>query len=105
MRTILTVKKFLIRIHARNLLIAVEGRGNLKYGFYTNRFVEAKDESSAANVAIAEIQSKPSVRERIINPPNDPPRILVDNIIEVSPTEDISKSNQGLIWYADKDAS
>lgn len=56
-----------------------------KHGFYTTRFVEAFTEDSAKEIALEEFiaeQKWQDVVGGLKNPPNDPPRLSVEDDLE-----------------------
>src|SRR5438045_646689 len=93
------MRKFRVRLQGCNFLIPVAARGELKHGFYANRFVEAPDEKAAELAAVSQLRAKQSLRGVVRNPPNDPPRILLVEIRELSSFDNLPSLGQGLVWY------
>jgi hypothetical protein len=93
------MKKFRVRLQGRNFLIPVSGKGELKHGFYTNRFVEAKDKAEAENLAVAQLRARQSLRDLVRNSAGDPPRMLLVEIEEVESFDHLPSLDQGLAWY------
>ena len=89
-----------VRINCQNLLIMVEGKSHPeKYGFMAVRFVEADIEEEAIQTAFKLLNKDEKVFKRIMNLPEDQPRVYVQEVIEVkSKPEDIN-DQIGLIWY------
>jgi hypothetical protein len=93
------MRKFRVQLQGCNFLVAVVGKGEAKRGFFTNKFVEAEDERTAELLAVNELRAKLSLRDVVRNLPNDPPRILVEEITEVASFNGLPTLDQGLVWY------
>jgi hypothetical protein len=93
------MRKFRVRLQGRNFLIPVEGKGESKHGFYTNRFVEAVDEMAAELAAVDQLRRKQSLRDVVRNTANDPPGIFLDELQELSSFDGLPSLDQGLVWY------
>jgi hypothetical protein len=76
----------------------------MKHGFFTNRFVEADDESSAESLAVEQLRKKPALREMVRNAPEDPPRIHLQKIVELRSFDGLPTLDQGLVWYPENPA-
>ena len=53
-------------------------------GFYTNAFLEAQSPESAEFEALELIRHLPKLRGVVRNPPDDPPRICVEELEEIA---------------------
>ena len=70
------LKKYCVEINGPNFLISVDGC-IAKYGFFTVRFIEARDHSAAESLAVESIRGSRSLRGLVKNGPTDPPVIYV----------------------------
>jgi hypothetical protein len=93
------MRKFRVRLQGCNFLIRVAGGGESKHGFYTNRFVEPDDENAAELLAVDQLRRRQSLRDVVLNEPNDPPRILLEDVAELASFEGLPSLDQGLVWY------
>lgn len=93
------MRKFRVRLQGCNFLIPIVGKGESKHGFYTNRFVEAADERAAELAAVDQLRARQSLRELVRNLPDDPPRIVLNELEEVSSFDGLPTLDQGLVWY------
>ena len=93
------MRKFHVRLHGRNFLIPIACEGESKYGFFTNRFVEADDEATAEKLAVDQLRAKESLRGIVRNAPTDPPRIYLDEIVELQAFDHLTTLDQGIVWY------
>ena len=53
-------------------------------GFYTNAFVEAESPEEAELAAVKTVRQSRKLRDAVGNPPDDPPRIFVEEIQEIA---------------------
>jgi len=73
-------------------------------GFYINVLVEAGAVDQAESQAI-ELVHDSKVRSLVANSKQDPPRLLVDEIVELETwPEDCSRPLSGFVFYDDPDA-
>ena len=98
------MRKFRVRLQGSNFLIPVAGQGQSKHGFYSNRFVEADDEKTAELVAVDQLREKKTLREVVRNAPEDPPRVVLQEIVELSSFDGVPVLDQGLVWYPEEAA-
>lgn len=72
-----------------------------KLGFFTTRFVEAKDEPGAENLAmdILRRELKPLVQ----NEESNSPMMFVETIEEIDSFPDLDLPGTGFVWYQDKE--
>ena len=85
-------------IEGRNFLIDGPS-GKSKCGFYTVRFVEAADAEAAESAAVNRLRERSSLREMVLNGPDDPPMMYVTEIEQLESFEGIESLDPGLIWY------
>jgi hypothetical protein len=98
------MRKFCVRLQGCNFLIPIAGKGESKHGFYTNRFVEAVDEKAAELAAVDQLRTKQTLRDVVRNAPNDPPRVFLDQLQELSSFDGLPSLDQGLVWYPEEAA-
>jgi hypothetical protein len=97
------VPAFKVRLNGRNLLIEMDGE-LAKFGFVTMRHVEAADQSEAEGLAVDALRRIDSLREAVKNSADDPPRVYVEEIIEITAI-DPAAPTPGLSWYPEEDNS
>lgn len=99
------MKKFSVRIHGVNFLIREEPKSAASLmGFYINVLVEAAAVEQAESQAI-ELVRDSKIRSLVANSKQDPPRMLVDEIVELETwPEDCSRPLSGFVFYEDPDA-
>lgn len=68
--------------------------------FYVNAFVEAQSPEEAELAAIALLRNSPKLREVILNPADDPPRLFLEEIEQLTdwPT-DCAMPLGGFVFY------
>jgi len=93
------MRKFRVRLQGCNFLIPIAGKGESKHGFFINRYVEATDEKQAELLAVNQLRDKQSLRELVRNSRDDPPRILLEEIVELASFDGLQSLDEGLIWY------
>lgn len=70
-------------------------------GFYTARFVEAVNQSMAEREAHRLVHG--DLAGRSLNPPNDPPTILTEEVVELVSFGDYAVPGSGFSWYLEED--
>ena len=96
------MRKFSVKLRGQNFLVSIPDRGETKCGFYTTRFVEAADEREAEFAAVDQLRARRSLRDAVRNPADDPPRIFLEDIAELSSFDGIESLDQGLAWYPEE---
>jgi hypothetical protein len=103
------VSHYRVLLHGRNFLLLHGVRGEadhaIKMGFYTNRFIESPGQSispALLNQIIEDVRAKVYP----VNPEDDPPEIMIDQIWPISEQEtieqagaDVAQHVQGLFLY------
>jgi uncharacterized membrane protein len=74
------MKKFEVCIRGTNFLIKTDNKAK-KNGFYAARFVEAKDTSTAVEIAMDSFRSE--LKDAVLNDKSDPPVMNVEEVEEV----------------------
>ncbi len=92
--------KYQVEINGQNFLIDMEGQ-IARYGFFTTRFVEARDTADAENVAVQMLRETQRLRDLVRNGPDDPPIMDVTTIIELESFEGIENLEPGFAWYVE----
>lgn len=90
--------KYLVEINGRNFLIDMDGRV-ARFGFFTNRSVDASDVAAAELAAVGMIRATQRLREVVRNPPADPPSIDVTQIDALEASDEADEGEPGFIWY------
>jgi hypothetical protein len=69
-------------------------------GFYTNAFVEADSLKAAELLAVDVLRQSPELRDSVQNAKDDPPRIFVEEIVEIADwPPDTARPLTGLALY------
>ena len=72
-----------------------------KCGFFTTRFVEAKDSSSAEKIAMDYIRNE--LKDIVLNKQSDPPMMYIDKIEEVDSFGSKDVPGAGFTWFKDEE--
>ena len=93
--------KYVTMIHGVNFLIQEEdNQAPFLRGFYVNVFSENNSPSEAEDDAVALVRARPGFRETIKNRPDDPPRLLVEEIAELTDwPENCARPMSGFVFY------
>jgi len=75
---------FRVLLDGENIWLHMEGRQQ-RMGFFTTRFVEAASMDEARKVAVSHFHSEKKLKS--LNPPDDPPRVIVREVERVKKTE------------------
>lgn len=75
--------------------------GNRYMGFFVTRFVKAANPDLACASAIAAVRSDAQLDGLVLNDENDPPRLFVDEVEEVSEL-DVPDVNPGFVLFEDE---
>jgi hypothetical protein len=90
--------KFQVEINGQNFALSVEGR-TAKHGFFTWRFVEAIDPTTAENAAVQILRETQMFQDLVQNTSDDPPVLEVTQIAELKSFDGIENREPGLVWY------
>lgn len=91
-----------VTLNGTNFLVDVDG-GIQRLSFFTTREVEANSLEAAESAAVNTLTQSESLRQIVRNPPDDPPVIYVEEMIEIDAI-DPYKDTPGLVWYAEPEA-
>ena len=94
------MKKFQVSIEGNNLILNF-GEGPIKVGFYTTRFVEAKNAKEAEIQSIDLIKNDPELKGNILNEKSNTPMLYIENIVEVKSFGDNAVPGNGYTFYPD----
>lgn len=98
--------KFAVMIHGVNFhLRDFDGPEPSLVGFYINAFLETATATEAESQAIELVRTSPKLRAAVANRPDDPPRIFVEEVAELSDwPENGARPLSGFAFYNDPDA-
>jgi len=97
------MKKYKVFVHGQNFVLNLNGKAE-KVGFYTTRFVEAKDDRAAEENAISTLRNDPTLREGVLNEKSDAPMMFVEEIAEVDSFDGLTLSGTGFSFYTGEEA-
>lgn len=76
--------------------------GAVRYmGFYVMRYIAEENEEDAIKSAIAAVKSEDKLEGLILNAQDDPPRLMVDELEEVS-EEEIPEALPGYVFFREE---
>lgn len=96
------VKKYIVMIEGRNLILTSGGKPQ-RFGFSATRDVEARSPEEAAERAIRTVREDTELNNALRNAPNDPPRFVVTQKVQVESFESHHRPKRDYIFYADRD--
>jgi hypothetical protein len=97
----LGLKKYRVFIRGENFLLKVDGTAG-KVGFYTTRFVEARNDSEAEDTAVSTLRNDSSLRDIVLNEKSDPPMLFVEEIDELISFDGLTLPGTGLAFFAEE---
>lgn len=89
---------FRVLIHGQNFQIEQDGQIRTQ-GFFATRFVEAKDHDEAESLAVATLRDLESLREKVRNPEQDRPELVIEETQPLDSLDGISQLQPNLAWY------
>src|SRR2546429_10007738 len=101
------MRKYRAFVHGVNFQMHTHGRDVVQpLGFYTNVFVEAESTEKAESIVIDLLRDSPKLRADVLNPRDDPPRLFVEEIEEITdwPVDTI-RPLTGFAFYDDPNRS
>jgi len=98
--------KFAVMIHGVNFLIRdVKILEPALRGFYINAYIETVTPKDAESRALELVRTSPKLRAAVANSPENPPRMFVEELAELSDwPDDCSLPLSGFVFYDDPDA-
>jgi len=88
-------------VEGHNFLIGVENEIR-KHGFYTTRFVEARDEEEAETKVVEMLRNDASLVALTQNDRSDPPMMYVEEIEELKSFGEFNVPGSGFSWYPEQ---
>jgi hypothetical protein len=77
----------------------MEGPGAERFGYFTTRYVEGRSKQEAAECALKLVQNELGSAVVLLNGPDDPPNISVDEIEQVSSFEGELVPGKGFTFF------
>lgn len=97
------IKKYKVFVRGENFLLKLDGKAG-KVGFYTTRFVEARNDHEAEENAISALRNDPTLRQGVLNEKSDAPMLFAEEIVELDSFDGLTLPGTGLSFYADDGA-
>lgn len=95
------MKKYKVMIEGHNFLVEIEGAPR-KYGFFTTRVVEARDEEEAEQKAIEVLRNDTDLVARTQNEESDSPMMFVEEVEELKVFARLRPPRTGFVWFPDE---
>lgn len=95
------MKKYKVVIEGTNCAIRLDGKVG-KHGFFTTRFVEAKDSRNAETLAMSLISDE--LKLIVLNDRLDPPIMHAEEIHEIDDFGDNIVPGSGFTWFEAEEA-
>jgi hypothetical protein len=98
--------KFAVMIHGVNFLIRnADAAETVLMGFYINAFLETATVKEAEAQALDLVRTSPKLRPLVANTPENPPRMFIEEVAELSDwPEDCVRPLSGFVYYDDPEA-
>ncbi|HJP95836.1 MAG TPA: hypothetical protein VJ843_00535 [Candidatus Saccharimonadales bacterium] len=93
-------RKYRVLINGENFLLNIDGRVQ-RMGFYTTRFVEAKDAEQAEAIAVELIKRDTKLSETVLNKRGDSPMLHAEEVEEVEE----SGAQLGYAFYSEEESA
>ena len=97
------MKKYQALINGTNFYIEINGVLD-KWGYYTNRYVEATNIEDAELMVMDLIRGIQDLRDGIRNNEDDMPRMHAEEIYEIESFEAVDSIEEGLAWYKENES-
>jgi hypothetical protein len=91
-------RKFRVLINGKNFILDL-GEGPKESGFFTTRYVEAKDAHEAENKVVELIKNDEHLKQNVFNEKNNPPILYAEEIVELESFDGISVPGGGYTFY------
>jgi hypothetical protein len=99
------MRKYVVLIHGVNFVMRDDGGEPKLMGFYVNVYVETETPQQAEDDAVQLVRASSKLRSAVVNAQDDPPRLLVDEVAELSDwPNDCVRPLSGFIFYDDPNA-
>ena len=94
------MRKYVVLIHGVNFVMRDDDGEPKLMGFYVNVYVETETPQQAQDDAVQLVRASSKLRSAVANAPDDPPRLLVDEVAELSDwPNDCIRPLSGFIFY------
>ena len=93
------MKKYRVMVEGINFLIRVDTE-TMKHGFFTTRFVEARDEDEAESKVVEMLRVE--LKTLVQNEQSDSPMMFVEEIEELESFGEFKVPGAGFSWYPDR---
>jgi hypothetical protein len=91
-------KKYKILVNGQNFLLEMDD-SKTKMGFYTTIYLEASNPDEAEFAAADLLRVDAKLRPLALNAPNDPPAMLVEEIVELQSFDGCKLPRTGFTFY------
>jgi hypothetical protein len=99
-------RHFGVRINGRNFRLLWEGKGGRAYakrtGFYTTVHIRARNVEEAELRAVDVLRRDKKLQASVRNPRSDPPRMFVDEIVELPSFKGRLVPRTGFAFYSER---
>jgi hypothetical protein len=93
-----SIKKYRVLVQGTNFLIPINNE-LVKCGFYTTRYVEAKNAKEAEYKAMDILRGTKRLKDIVKNDAMDPPVMNAEEIVEIESFAGIENLEPGFAWY------
>ena len=94
------MNKYQALLEGKNFLIESEGKLQ-KHGFYTTRYIEAKNPEEAELKAVETIKNDRELIDAVKNERSNPPMIYLEELYELESFEGLNSPETGYSFYID----
>ena len=95
------MKKYRVLVRGENFIMRSE-ESMKRFGFYTTRFIEARHKEEAEQHAIKALQQDERLQNGVLNDRSDPPRLVTEEVGEISSFDGIENLTPGLVFFEDE---
>lgn len=90
-----------VLVNGENFLMSVGDGGLKRMGFYATRYVRAESVELAETAAIDEVRAIEHLRDAIQNTRQDPPRLHIEEMHEISALPESGVPEPGITFYVE----
>lgn len=94
----MVIKQYKVFLAGRNYLMRFDDEVE-KVGFFTTRWIDSSSLEDAKRQAIELIKSE--LQDLVLNKHSDPPKIIVESVSVVDPSERNLSQGRGFTWYGE----
>lgn len=95
------MKKFRVFVRGENFLINLDDVEQ-KLGFYTTRYVEARNKEAAEHVVMDMLRDDPKLTNGVLNDKSDPPMMYAEEVEEIDSFAALPLPGAGFAFYPDE---